>query len=88
LEFKDAWVRTNLPEKLPASIDMKEVDKVIHAERAISGGGKVTYEARWSSWLLELFLSTKKSLTLFQLAAACRGPLQGMVTQKSWTLPR
>jgi hypothetical protein len=46
LEFKDAWVRANLPGKLPASTDMKEVDKVIHAERAISGGGKWTYDAR------------------------------------------
>jgi hypothetical protein len=46
LEFKDAWVRANLPEKLPASIDMKKVDKVIHAERAIPGGGKWTYDAQ------------------------------------------
>lgn len=45
LEFKDAWGRAHLPEEHPASIDMKEVDKVIHAERAISGGGKWTYNA-------------------------------------------
>ena len=44
LEFKEAWVRANMPDQSSTSIDMKEVDKVLHAERAISRGGKVTYE--------------------------------------------
>jgi len=46
LEFKGAWVRANLPEDVPASTKMPDIDKVLHAERAISGGGKRTYDAR------------------------------------------
>jgi hypothetical protein len=45
LEFKDAWVRANVPEELRASTKMPDIDKVIHAERAIFGGGKKTYDA-------------------------------------------
>jgi hypothetical protein len=46
LEFKGAWVRANVPEEHRASTKMPDIDKVIHAERAISGGGKRTYDAR------------------------------------------
>jgi hypothetical protein len=46
LEFKGAWVRANVSEDLRASTKMPDIDKVIHAERAISGGGKRTYDAR------------------------------------------
>jgi hypothetical protein len=46
LEFKGAWVRANVSEDLRASTKMPDIDKVIHAERAISGGGKSTYDAR------------------------------------------
>jgi hypothetical protein len=46
LEFKGAWVRANVSEDLRASTTMPDIDKVIHAERAISGGGKRTYDAR------------------------------------------
>lgn len=45
LEFKGAWVRANVSEDLRASTKMPDIDKVIHAERAISGGGKRTYDA-------------------------------------------
>jgi hypothetical protein len=45
LEFKKAWVQANMPEKRPEAVNMKEVDNTLHAERAISRGGKVTYEA-------------------------------------------
>jgi len=46
VEFKDAWVRANVQEDLRASTKMPDIDKVLHAERAISGGGKRTYDAR------------------------------------------
>lgn len=45
LEFKGTWVQANMPDVSSTSIDMKEVDKVLHAERAISGGDTMTYEA-------------------------------------------
>lgn len=35
-----------MPEKRPETVNMKEVDNKLHAERAISHGGKATYEAR------------------------------------------
>lgn len=49
-EFKDAWVRANVTEELRAKTSMPDVDRVLHGERAISRGGKVTFEAT----LLEL----------------------------------
>lgn len=45
LEFKGAWVCANVSEDLRASTKMPDIDKVLHAERAISGGGKRTYDA-------------------------------------------
>lgn len=45
LEFKGAWVCANVPEDLRASTKMPDIDKVLHAERAVSGGGKRTYDA-------------------------------------------
>jgi hypothetical protein len=46
LEFKDAWLRSNVEPEHRASTAMPDIDKVLHAERAISGGGKRTYDAR------------------------------------------
>lgn len=46
LEFKRAWARANVPEDLRASTKIPVIDQVIHAERAIFGGGKRTYDAR------------------------------------------
>ncbi|WP_197065223.1 hypothetical protein [Massilia sp. 9096] len=45
LEFKDAWLRSNVEPEHRASTSMPDIDKVLHAERAISGGGKGTYDA-------------------------------------------
>ena len=45
IEFKDAWVRANVAEELHVKTSMPDVDKVIHAEREISRGGKVIFEA-------------------------------------------
>lgn len=46
LEFKDAWVRANMPDRLPAAVAMKDVDRVLHTERAMPGGGKGKYDAQ------------------------------------------
>lgn len=45
-EFKDAWVRANVADELRASTLMPEVDKVLHAERAVPGGSKRTFDAQ------------------------------------------
>lgn len=45
MEFKDAWVRANVQQGHRASTSMPDIDKVLHAERAIRGGGKKTYGA-------------------------------------------
>jgi hypothetical protein len=45
-EFKDAWVRANVPEELRAATLMPQIDRVLHAERAIPGGGKRTFDAQ------------------------------------------
>jgi hypothetical protein len=45
LEFKEAWVRANVPDQLLASTLMRDIDKVLHAERTVPGGGKGTFDA-------------------------------------------
>ena len=44
-EFKAAWVRANPGLVRSANPSITEIDKVLHAERARRGGGKVTFEA-------------------------------------------
>lgn len=43
-EFKAAWLRTNLPQAV-GNTPITEIDKVLHAERAIPGGKKVMFRA-------------------------------------------
>lgn len=43
-EFKDAWVRANVADELGASTLMSAIDRVLHAERCVPGGRKVTFE--------------------------------------------
>ena len=44
-EFKDAWVRANVADELRASTLMPAIDRVLHAERCVPGGRKVTFDA-------------------------------------------
>jgi hypothetical protein len=44
-EFKDAWVRANVAEESRTTTLMPDVDKVLHAERSVPGGRKVTFDA-------------------------------------------
>jgi len=43
--FKDAWFKTNTTNEEAALHTIGELDKALHAERAVRGGGKVTYTA-------------------------------------------
>jgi len=45
LAFKDAWLRANVVEGSRAVMSMKEIDDILHAERAVRGGGKVSFDA-------------------------------------------
>jgi hypothetical protein len=42
-EFKEAWVRANIPADEQQAVTMPDIDKVLHAERASPGGGKKTH---------------------------------------------
>lgn len=44
-EFKEAWVRANVAAEFRAATLMPDVDKVLHAERSVPGGRKVTFDA-------------------------------------------
>lgn len=44
-EFKDAWVRANVADELRASTLMPAIDRVLHTERGVPGGRKVTFDA-------------------------------------------
>lgn len=44
--FREAWLRANIPDSAQwPTIRMPILDKVLHTERAIRGGGKVTFDA-------------------------------------------
>lgn len=44
--FREAWLRANVADSDQFdSFRMPQIDKILHAERAVRGGGKVTYEA-------------------------------------------
>lgn len=43
--FKELWCRANISEGSHLSVNMPEIDKVLHKERAIRGGGKQTFDA-------------------------------------------
>lgn len=45
-EFREAWLQANVTDSTQReTMRMPDIDKVLHAERAIRGGGKVTFEA-------------------------------------------
>lgn len=44
-EFKSAWVRANVADELGVSMLMPAIDRVLHAERCVPGGSKVTFDA-------------------------------------------
>lgn len=48
-EFKTAWVLANRPDAAAGNLSVTKIDKVLHAERAIPGGGKVKFAARLNS---------------------------------------
>ncbi|WP_460844460.1 hypothetical protein [Noviherbaspirillum agri] len=48
-EFKTAWLKANVPLEQHSSFLMSSLDSWLHNERALRGGGKVTYEIQVSS---------------------------------------
>ena len=44
-QFKEHWVKVNVPNATVASVSIKEIDTVIHQDRAARGGVKVTFDA-------------------------------------------
>lgn len=44
-EFKDAWIHANVAEGLLATTLIPAIDRVLHAERCVPGGRKVTFDA-------------------------------------------
>jgi len=48
-EFRAAWIETNPHADMEQAIPAEEIDRVLHTERAIRGGGKRTYLAKLKS---------------------------------------
>lgn len=44
-EFKALWCLANLGVTSPAAVPISQIDKQLHLERAVRGGGKVTFQA-------------------------------------------
>jgi len=47
-EFKTAWIRVN-GEPSASKVTAGQIDKQLHAERAVRGGGKVTYSTEFNN---------------------------------------
>jgi hypothetical protein len=45
-EFREAWLAANLHTVTDRYVRVEEIDRVLHAERTLQGGGKKTYGAR------------------------------------------
>lgn len=43
--FRRAWLEANMPEKEGSFVPVTEIDRVMHAERALRGGKKRSFEA-------------------------------------------
>ncbi len=43
--FKEVWIKSNPPSVEAGAQSIGEIDKALHAERAVTGGGKTTYHA-------------------------------------------
>lgn len=48
-EFKAAWCGANPELAISSSVSITQIDKQLHAERAIRGGGKVTFETAFEN---------------------------------------
>lgn len=48
-EFKLHWCLANRSSSNPSEIKISEIDKQIHSERAVAGGGKITYQDKYSA---------------------------------------
>ena len=47
--FKEAWLRANVAETACSATTMLEIDRTLHSERAIRGGGKRTFDVKLSN---------------------------------------
>jgi len=45
MEFRQAWLGANMPDRAGTHVPVGEIDAAMHAERALRGGGKQTYRA-------------------------------------------
>lgn len=59
MRFKEAWQRANVDESALPSVRAPDIDKVLHNERAIRGGGKRTFDAPLSDLPLGSMFESK-----------------------------
>lgn len=48
-EFKARWCAANIEVTLPSSVPISQIDKQLHLERAVRGGGKVTFQSEFKA---------------------------------------
>lgn len=80
-EFKDIWLHANVPEISDSKMNWPEIDKALHNERAIRGGGKRTYEAKLGDLPIGAMFEWREWLIFSLLVAICSGHLMDMATQ-------
>lgn len=47
IEFKEAWLQANAEAKDSSFVPISEIDQALHSERAMRGGEKLTFEAKY-----------------------------------------
>lgn len=67
--FKASWLNANPGAVASDRATITEIDKVLHAERAVSGGAKVTFEARIDTLPFGVFIEWKGSAYLLNETA-------------------
>ena len=78
-EFKTAWVRGNRPGAAEGNMLVTEIDKVLHTERAIPGGGKVKFHSLVSTLPSGTMFEYEGAAFLVWMAAAHRWSFEGYI---------
>lgn len=76
-DFKDAWLRANYPERSCSQMKWPEIDKVLHNERAVRGGGKQTFEAALADLPIGAMFEWKETAYLVSTRGYLRWSFEG-----------
>ena len=87
-EFKALWCRANMDGAPPSSVPAPIMDKRLHAERALRGGGKVTFVAKLKDLPAGAFIELGGEAFLFWGGRFLKWSFSGYCPAPQLFLPR